>query len=114
MTRLGNNTIFDGAVSLTIKEGPVDDVPTRVTIANNNTIAVSIDPSKINDHFGNTPIYGPKHNFNEGMKVMKMMINDSETMKKWMPLMTEELVKNMKNWKMNQTMMNDSPVWIKT
>ena len=48
------------------------------------------------------------HNFNEGMKVMKMMINDSETMKKWMPLMTGEMMKNMKNWKINQTMVNDS------
>jgi hypothetical protein len=108
MTKQGINTIFDGAVSITMKEGPVDNVPTRVTIANNNTIAVSIDPTKINNHFGNTPIYGLIHNFNEGIKVMKMMINDSETMKKWMPLMMEEMMKNMKNWKMNQTMMNDS------
>ena len=58
MTKQGNNTIFDGAVSLTMEEGPVDNVPAWVTIANNNKIVVSIDPSKINNHFGNTPIYG--------------------------------------------------------
>ena len=56
VAKQGNDTIFDGTVSITMKDGPVDNVPTQVTIANNNTIAISIDPSKVNNHFGDTPI----------------------------------------------------------
>ena len=108
MTKQGNKTVFDGTVSITMKDDPVDSVPTQVTIANNNTIAISMDPSKINNHFGNTPIYGLTHNFYDGMKVMKMMNNDSEMMKKWIPLMTGDMLNNMKSWKMNQTMKNDN------
>jgi hypothetical protein len=108
MTKQGNNTVFYGAVSITMKDGPVENVPTQVTIANNNTIAISMDPSKLNNHFGNTPIYGLIHNFEEGMKEMKMMTNDSEMMKKWIPLMTADMLNNMKAWKMNQTMKNDN------
>jgi predicted carbohydrate-binding protein with CBM5 and CBM33 domain len=67
-----------------------------------------MDPSKINNHFGNTPIYGLVHNFNEGIKVMKMMANDSEMTKKWIPLTTEDMLNNAKIWKMNQSMKNDN------
>jgi hypothetical protein len=67
-----------------------------------------MDPSKTNNHFGNTPIYGLIHNFEEGMKVMKMMAGDSEMIKKWIPLTTEDMLNNMKSWKMNQTMKNDN------
>jgi hypothetical protein len=28
--------------------------------------------------------------------------------KKWIPLMTEDMLNNMKSWKMNQTMKNDN------
>jgi hypothetical protein len=108
MTKQGNNTVFHGTVSITMKDGPVDNVPTQVTIANNNTIAISMDPSKTNNHFGNTPIYGLIHNFEEGIKTMKMMTNDPEMMKKWIPLMTGDMLNNMKSWKMNQTMKNDN------
>ena len=80
-----------------MKDGQVDNVPTRVTLANNNTIAISMDPSKINNHFGNTPIYGLIHNFDEGMKVMKMMANDSEMMKKWITLTTGDMLNNAKS-----------------
>jgi hypothetical protein len=91
-----------------MKDGPVDNVPTRVTIANNNTIAISMDPSKINNHFGNTPIYGLVHDFNVGMKMMKLDMSDSEMVKKWIPLMTGGMINNMKDWKMNQSMMSDN------
>ena len=93
-----------------MKDGPVDNVPTQVTIANNNTISISIDPSKVNNHFGDTPIYGLVHDFNGEMKMMKIAMNDSEMVKKWIPLMTGDMIKNMKDWRMNQSIMsyNDS------
>jgi hypothetical protein len=108
MAKQGNNTIFDGTVSITMKDGPVDNVPTQVTIANNNTIAILIDPSKVNDHFGETPIYGLVHDFNGEMKMMKIAMNDSEMVKKCIPLMTGDMIKNMKDWRMNQSIMGDN------
>ena len=58
ITQRGNETIVDGTVSITMKNGPIDNVPTKFIIGNNNTIAISFDPSKTNNPFGNTPIYG--------------------------------------------------------
>jgi hypothetical protein len=43
---------------------------TKFTIANNNTIAISIDPTKSDNHFGITPINGLIHNHKERMKMM--------------------------------------------
>ena len=41
-----------------MKDIPVNDVPISIKTLNNNVISIWTDPVKINDHFGNTPIYG--------------------------------------------------------
>ncbi len=51
-------TIYNGTVSITMKEGPVHDVPMSVTVKEGNVLSLWLDPSKVNNHFGNTPIYG--------------------------------------------------------
>ena len=43
----GNNTIMQGSVTVTMRDGPVSNVPTTWTINNNNTLAISMDPSKL-------------------------------------------------------------------
>ena len=66
----GNTTSYKGTVTITLKEGPVKEVPIEIKVMNNHVIALSLDPTKTNNHFGNTPIYGiipPKAD------VMKMM-----------------------------------------
>ena len=105
VSQQGNNTIFNGTVSITMKEGPVNNVPTKVTIANNSTIAISIDPSKTGNHFGDSPIYGLIHNYKDGIKMIKMMIEDSPIVKKLMPTMNTDIMQNMKNWKDHFSMM---------
>ncbi len=42
--------------------------------------------------------------------MMKIAMNDSGMVKKWIPLMTGDMMKNMKDWRMNQSIMryNDS------
>ena len=52
------NYIFNGTVTISMKDGPVNDVPISIKTFNNNVISIWINPVKINDHFGNTPIYG--------------------------------------------------------
>jgi hypothetical protein len=49
-TYLGNSTI-------SMREGPVADVPTTIKVTG-EIISIFPDPSKVKDHFGNTPIYG--------------------------------------------------------
>ncbi len=92
ITKQGNNTIIKGTVSITMKEGPVNNVPTTITIGNNNTIAIAMDPAKLNNHFGNTPIFGVINNYKQDLKMAKMIVNDPEVMKKWVPLIGKGLV----------------------
>ncbi|MGH9975880.1 MAG: hypothetical protein ACRD8Z_08615 [Nitrososphaeraceae archaeon] len=50
-------TIYNGTVSITMKEGPVHDVPMSATVMEGNVLSLWLDPSKIDNHFGDTPIY---------------------------------------------------------
>jgi hypothetical protein len=50
--------VFSGIAAVTMKDGPHIGVPIRISILNQGTISIWIDPAKTNNHFGNTPIYG--------------------------------------------------------
>jgi len=54
----GNTTSYKGTVTITLKEGPVKEVPIEIKVINKYVIALSLDPTKTNNHFGDTPIYG--------------------------------------------------------
>jgi hypothetical protein len=41
-----------------MRQGPVPDVPISITTMDNNAVSIWADPTKINNHFGNTPIFG--------------------------------------------------------
>jgi hypothetical protein len=101
VTQKGNETILDGTSSITMKNGPVDNVPIKIVIGGNKTIAISLDPAKTNNHFGNTPIYGQFNNFKDKINVIKMMISDHEMMKKWIPMMIGNALQNIKDIKLN-------------
>jgi hypothetical protein len=109
VSQKGNDTIIDGSVSITMKDGPVDNVPITVIVGNKNTIAILLDPSITHNHFGNTPIYGLINNPKEGMAMIKMLISDPEMKKKWIPLIMGNIMQNIKTIKMNHknSMMND-------
>jgi hypothetical protein len=92
----GNNTVLKGSVTVTMKDGPVSNVPTNWTINNNNTLAISMDPSKINHHFGDTPIYGLELTPEKEMEIVNMMAEDSKFMDKWIPLMLQNTMNALK------------------
>jgi len=50
--------IYNGTMTITMKQGPVSDVPISIKEMDSNAVNIWIDPTKINNHFGNTPIYG--------------------------------------------------------
>lgn len=49
---------FEGTATVTMREGPVSDVPVTVTIYNNAVLAMWIGPEMIDSHFGEGPVYG--------------------------------------------------------
>jgi hypothetical protein len=51
-----------------MRQGPVTDVPMSIKTMDNNAISVWIDPPKIQNHFGNTPIFGTIEKLIEVMK----------------------------------------------
>jgi hypothetical protein len=48
-----------------------------------------MDPSKINAHFGDTPIYGIEQTPEKEMEFTNLMSEDYEFMDKWIPLMVQ-------------------------
>jgi hypothetical protein len=59
MTMPNNSTIvYNGTVTITMRQGPITNVPISIKAMGNNAISVWIDPTKIQDHFGDTPIFG--------------------------------------------------------
>jgi hypothetical protein len=57
-TTIPNNltTIFEGTSTASLRDGPVTDIPTTITITNGKVISIWLDPLKIDNHYGNTPI----------------------------------------------------------
>jgi hypothetical protein len=58
-----NDTVtYKGLGTVTLKDGPIADVPIEIKIINNNLISIWFDPAfepaKFERHFGATPIYG--------------------------------------------------------
>ena len=54
----GNVLVLTGTATVSMKDGPVKDVPISISIINQGVLKLWIDPSKTNNHFGNTPLYG--------------------------------------------------------
>jgi hypothetical protein len=50
--------VYNGTATITMKEGPVNNVPLSIRTLNDNVISILVDPAKTMNHFGNTPIYG--------------------------------------------------------
>jgi hypothetical protein len=57
--QIDNATLtFNGTATASLREGPVIDIPTSISIIEDKVISIWLDPSKINNHYGNMPIYG--------------------------------------------------------
>jgi hypothetical protein len=59
-----NTTTISGTMTVTLQEGPVENVPTFITLQN-NLMSIATDPEATQEHFGPTPINGiilaPEH-----------------------------------------------------
>jgi hypothetical protein len=57
----GNSTTFNGTSTVTMKDSPVNQVPTSIKLTDDSALSIWLDPSKTSGHFGNTMIYGTQH-----------------------------------------------------
>ena len=53
-----STTVFNGTATITMRQGPVPDVPISIRAMENNAVSMWVEPTKIQNHFGNTPIFG--------------------------------------------------------
>jgi hypothetical protein len=53
-----NTIMYNGVSTVTMKEGPIMNVPTTLLLSNNNIISIIFDPNSVQHHFGDTPFYG--------------------------------------------------------
>jgi hypothetical protein len=57
-TSNSTGTTYSGTATVSLKNGPANNVPVTITISNNNNFSIMIDPRSTGNHFGNTPITG--------------------------------------------------------
>ena len=57
----GNTTTYNGTATVSLKAGPAKDVPISIKLMGDSAVSIWVDPSKTENHFGNTPIYGAQH-----------------------------------------------------
>ncbi|HXV88593.1 MAG TPA: hypothetical protein VD710_05820 [Nitrososphaeraceae archaeon] len=53
-----STTVFNGTATITMRQGPVPDVPLSIKAMEDNVVSIWVDPTKVQNHFGNTPIFG--------------------------------------------------------
>jgi hypothetical protein len=59
MAMTDNNTsVFNGTATVTMKNVPVQGIPVSIKRLGGNIISIWTDPTKLNNHFGDTPIFG--------------------------------------------------------
>jgi hypothetical protein len=58
--RAGKSSVrtYSGTATISMKEGPVSDVPIVIKLSSDGNVGIMPDRVKTKDHFGNTPIQG--------------------------------------------------------
>jgi len=53
-----DGTIYNGTATVSLKKGPVNNVPVAIKITNSGDFSLKVDPKLTENHFGDTPIMG--------------------------------------------------------
>jgi hypothetical protein len=72
---------YNGTATVTMKDGPVTDVPVEIKVMDNHVVSVSLDGAKTNNHFGDTPIYGSIMTKQDMASMIGMKSRDGNTTK---------------------------------
>jgi hypothetical protein len=57
-TKTSTGATYEGTATISMKDGPVSNVPVSIALSDNGNFSIMVDPKATNDHFGNTPIEG--------------------------------------------------------
>ena len=57
-TKTSTATTYTGTATISMKGGPVSNVPVSIKLSDNGNVSIMVDPKATNNHFGNTPIEG--------------------------------------------------------
>ena len=57
-TSNSTGTTYSGTATVSLKNGPANNVPVTITTSNNGDVSIKVDPKATGNHFGNTPIMG--------------------------------------------------------
>jgi hypothetical protein len=57
-SRKVNYSGYSGTATISMKEGPVSNVPITIRVSSDGNTSIIPDPTKTQGHFGNTPIEG--------------------------------------------------------
>jgi hypothetical protein len=53
-----DGTVYNGTATVSLKKGPVSNVPVSIKITNSGDFSLKVDPKLTGNHFGDTPIQG--------------------------------------------------------
>lgn len=57
--------VFNGTSTVSMEEEPVENVPTNITILDDNIMSLWLNPRNTENHFGDTPIFGTVMTIND-------------------------------------------------
>ncbi|MGN6346376.1 MAG: hypothetical protein ACTHJ7_04170 [Candidatus Nitrosocosmicus sp.] len=57
-TDVSGATTYSGTATVSLKNGPANNVPITIIISKNGDFSLNVDPKATENHFGNTPIMG--------------------------------------------------------
>jgi hypothetical protein len=57
-SKSSDGTVYNGTATVSLKKGPVNNVPVTIKITNSGDFSLKVDPKLTENHFGDTPIMG--------------------------------------------------------
>jgi uncharacterized membrane protein len=60
-TKNNMTATYNGTVTISLKDGPAKDVPISIKLMDKSAVSIWLDPNKVKNHFGNTPLYGAQN-----------------------------------------------------
>jgi hypothetical protein len=57
-TEQNSTQVLTGTSSVSLREGMAQDIPTTIKFIGDKLVTIWVDPAKVDNHFGDTPIYG--------------------------------------------------------
>jgi hypothetical protein len=85
--------VLEGTATVTMRDGPITDVPLSIKIFNKSVIGLWIGPDKVDGHFGSDPIYGILSTGSRGIMAEMGSMMDNEQSENMMGGMEQSLTK---------------------